>query len=353
MASNFDSILKTIPTIEQTISGKTLQTASVSPIVAAGSAATAEQKSATQNFISGAQGGSNNFAPGFEKGITQDSIDKFASYMKKSFGASVTDFSSATASLNDKQMKTVYDYINSITSNSLGWEIGAVSTPDYAKQTNQPLPDWYVPPAPPAPAPTPALPTYSHQQLVNISGAHLFLGPGYTPFYDLDWLSNSASDANIKKQIIADAKNSGCGYYENSNYNFPGSFATGGKHKGGARIVGEKGPELEVTDPSQIFDAQSTSQILRNMNAPINNQISVINPPKALNDNNQKTIDLTILVQEMKNVKDEIISLRKMQQAGTQMVVGAVNNGTSATNKMANAAQQIGYKPVPVMSAVG
>lgn len=39
-------------------------------------------------------------------------------------------------------------------------------------------------------------------------------------------------------------------------------FASGGSHLGGLRIVGEKGPELEATGPSRIWDAQTTSRML-------------------------------------------------------------------------------------------
>jgi phage-related minor tail protein len=39
-------------------------------------------------------------------------------------------------------------------------------------------------------------------------------------------------------------------------------FAAGGDHPGGARIVGEQGPELEVTGQSHIFDAETTARLL-------------------------------------------------------------------------------------------
>ena len=39
-------------------------------------------------------------------------------------------------------------------------------------------------------------------------------------------------------------------------------FAGGGRHRGGARIVGEHGPELEVTGPSRIYSAQDTRRML-------------------------------------------------------------------------------------------
>ncbi|MAD43590.1 MAG: hypothetical protein CMH98_01175 [Oceanospirillaceae bacterium] len=40
------------------------------------------------------------------------------------------------------------------------------------------------------------------------------------------------------------------------------AFATGGDHLGGWRIVGERGPELEATGPSRIFNAIDTQRIL-------------------------------------------------------------------------------------------
>ena len=40
------------------------------------------------------------------------------------------------------------------------------------------------------------------------------------------------------------------------------AFAAGGMHSGGVRLVGERGPELEVTGPSRIFNAQQTRGML-------------------------------------------------------------------------------------------
>ena len=39
-------------------------------------------------------------------------------------------------------------------------------------------------------------------------------------------------------------------------------FASGGHHRGGARIVGENGPELEITGPSRIYSSRDTRRIL-------------------------------------------------------------------------------------------
>jgi hypothetical protein len=40
------------------------------------------------------------------------------------------------------------------------------------------------------------------------------------------------------------------------------AFAAGGDHAGGLRLVGERGPELEVTGPSRIFNAAQTRSMM-------------------------------------------------------------------------------------------
>jgi len=59
----------------------------------------------------------------------------------------------------------------------------------------------------------------------------------------------------ILKQILFNALKSAVGTV------IPG-FAAGGSHSGGARIVGENGPELEVTGPSRIYNAAQTKRII-------------------------------------------------------------------------------------------
>ncbi len=58
------------------------------------------------------------------------------------------------------------------------------------------------------------------------------------------------------------------------------AFASGGDHLGGIRLVGENGPELEVTGPSRIFNAQQTHNILRGTNS--DNSDALIAEIKAL-----------------------------------------------------------------------
>ena len=64
-------------------------------------------------------------------------------------------------------------------------------------------------------------------------------------------LSNSAESASSKKTAEEYLKGLG----------IPG-FASGGVFGGGLRIVGERGPELEVTGPSRIYNASQTAAML-------------------------------------------------------------------------------------------
>ena len=49
---------------------------------------------------------------------------------------------------------------------------------------------------------------------------------------------------------------------EKSTFKNVPKFASGGYHEGGVRLVGEKGPEIEVTGPSRIMNADQTKEIL-------------------------------------------------------------------------------------------
>lgn len=51
-------------------------------------------------------------------------------------------------------------------------------------------------------------------------------------------------------------------YRRLSNGRIVPAFAAGGLHAGGLRLVGERGPELEVTGPARIFNAAQTRQLL-------------------------------------------------------------------------------------------
>lgn len=85
------------------------------------------------------------------------------------------------------------------------------------------------------------------------------------------------------------------------------AFADGGDHTGGLRLVGERGPELEATGPSRIFNAQQTRDILGGQgagavqitNAPVINIEArtdradvYTNVQRALRQNNEQFVDM-------------------------------------------------------------
>ena len=69
------------------------------------------------------------------------------------------------------------------------------------------------------------------------------------------WMGQVNAGMSVAEMIAAierDAKING---------EIPG-FASGGFHSGGLRLVGENGPELEVTGPSRIYNASQTAAML-------------------------------------------------------------------------------------------
>ncbi len=53
------------------------------------------------------------------------------------------------------------------------------------------------------------------------------------------------------------------GYYKDADGRWTPYFADGGMHFGGVRLVGERGPELEVTGPARYFSAEQTAAWFR------------------------------------------------------------------------------------------
>lgn len=63
-------------------------------------------------------------------------------------------------------------------------------------------------------------------------------------------------------ELIASLRNSDEARARDALLGIPG-FASGGSFSGGIRLVGERGPELEVTGPSRIYSASETASLLR------------------------------------------------------------------------------------------
>lgn len=105
-------------------------------------------------------------------------------------------------------------------------------------------------------------------------------------------------------------------------------FASGGDHKGGLRIVGEKGPELEATGASRIYSASQTAQILSqssastgaNVKVEINNQGSAVTATQSTTTQSDGTVLVKLL---LKAVADDMstggVTARAIKQRFTQL----------------------------------
>ena len=80
-------------------------------------------------------------------------------------------------------------------------------------------------------------------------------------------------------------------------------YASGGDHAGGLRLVGENGPELEVTGPARIFSNSQTRSML---------------------DNSE-------LIAEVKALREEVKLLRQDQRAQSSAIV---DNGKFTIKQM-------------------
>lgn len=89
---------------------------------------------------------------------------------------------------------------------------------------------------------------------------------------DLMSIYNKADELGISLASIDQMRGWSAGTAEDwARQNGLRAFASGGDHLGGLRLVGERGPELEITGPSRIFSADQTRQIMSGGNNPQTN----------------------------------------------------------------------------------
>lgn len=75
--------------------------------------------------------------------------------------------------------------------------------------------------------------------------------------------------AKLNNALLGDnfAKTGELGGWAKAGFDWLGTvmpkFADGGDHRGGLRLVGERGPELEATGPARYYNAAQTAQMLR------------------------------------------------------------------------------------------
>lgn len=97
------------------------------------------------------------------------------------------------------------------------------------------------------------------------------------------------------------------------------AFAEGGSFAGGLRLVGERGPELEVTGAARYYSAEQTARMLAGVQAPVVTQVM-----------RGGAVDLTPLLDEMQRLRREVAGRLQRQEASIEAV--AVNTGRLQRN---------------------
>lgn len=95
------------------------------------------------------------------------------------------------------------------------------------------------------------------------------------------------------------------------------SFASGGRHSGGLRLVGENGPELEITGPSSIINSGDTGSMMGQWES---------------------------MVDELQALRSELSALREEQRAGNAAIA-------SNTGKVARTLDKFDYDGMPEVRA--
>lgn len=99
-------------------------------------------------------------------------------------------------------------------------------------------------------------------------------------------------------------------------YSVP-AFASGGYHAGGLRLVGENGPELEITGPSGIVNSSGTSSVIESFSE---------------------------MVDELKSLREEVSALREEQKIGNAVLA-------SNTSSAAKVLEKFDYDGMPEVRA--
>jgi hypothetical protein len=102
---------------------------------------------------------------------------------------------------------------------------------------------------------------------------------------------------------------------------FPG-FANGGLFGGGMRLVGERGPELEITGPSRIFDAQTTASMLRSGGA---SNDELVTEMRLLREafEQQGDMHVTVVTESGRVIAQETINQIRERSAKGELVIYA------------------------------
>ncbi|MHA6686351.1 DUF4214 domain-containing protein [Mesorhizobium sp. A556] len=144
--------------------------------------------------------------------------------------------------------------------------------------------------------------------------------------YYTAFLKAGMSQEDLRAKFIANAQ-------PEIDRGYP-QFASGGDHMGGLRIVGERGPELEATGASRIFNARDTERMLRQSFAPSH---------APSNDNSGAE-----LVKELQAVRAQLERLERGQSQTTAAVgasgaaiTGAVERGNEINKDTGSAMKRV------------
>lgn len=142
----------------------------------------------------------------------------------------------------------------------------------------------------------------------------------------LDWTANTSEGSHSSKldQINWLAQNK----------MLPG-FAKGGDFMGGLRIVGERGPELEATGASRIWDSNTTVKMLSAANGNSVEMLSVMQGLRA----------------EVASLRAEVAMLRQTTVQGAVAIRDAVEDGNASTRTIATATARTASRPQAVRAA--
>jgi len=159
----------------------------------------------------------------------------------------------------------------------------------------------------------------------------------------LDWSNPSASAAALANQAYwnnwSQAEIAASTGYNLSdiqalfaNAGIP-AFATGGDFAGGLRLVGERGPELEVTGPSRIFNAQQTASMLGGSggnNQDLINEVRELRKEVAKAKESDTPIHVTVMTHDGKKLAEQVISTIKERSRNREVVIYANGVGAAA-----------------------
>lgn len=128
----------------------------------------------------------------------------------------------------------------------------------------------------------------------------------------MSWVADSAKAWDMTPMQYDAMLNPDTYQYRDWTSYVPG-YASGGEHIGGIRLVGENGPELEVTGPSRIFNAQQTQNILRGANNGNSDALvqRLINEVSALREENKQ-----LLIEIKNSSKRSAEKLEKFDKVG-------------------------------------